>query len=231
MKLYRQILLPFKQLCLVYPLLFATSYFAVNFTLLHYLGDSSGGNLILFITAPVNFREALLREYGTFQAGLLQNFVAVFFLVFLAELYQRKFIRTLGPYVSMKAVFGYSVVATYIMSAVFWLGSPPAGTGTSVIGLSMLLFLMIGLGTDGIARLKDYYEGKNGRQKNLMYGLILMIFLILPIYEASTYIFNPSYLAHLIGGVEFLSLIIGHMLVKKISLEQVHPHAKIHLYG
>lgn len=196
----------------VTPFIFIVLYWAANqLYVTYHLPGLIGTQAALFVTSPFNGLEDLSKIYGSLWSGLLNNYVVVAIVLWLAEIYAVHFsikLKAHSPYI----IFLCSVLATYVLAALVWVATGQPSAGSSIIGFSITGFLLASLLLDakhyilsGLQRIKSSVFSVRGW---LGYLLAIMSPILTAFLLATYLISNQSWWLHLLGGGIFLLIIL-----------------------
>ncbi len=157
-------------------------------------------NWFLFLTSPFGPIENLSSIYGgNAIVGFIWNGIEVGVVLVILTFYFNTYFNGYKKHLNAYLIFLYSVVATYITSAIIWCIQGSPSTGTSIIGASATAFIGFMLITDAIKALPKYKI----RFLVFMFLFIFVMALILIFY----FLGNEYWYVHLIGLVIFTLLI------------------------
>lgn len=124
--------------------LFASVYMIANSVYVVALGQRLAdtatypGNVLAFATAPINILENTASAPGLFAYGLVANFGFVLLYLFIAEMLSREY----KPIISVEYALLISIASTYAVSAMIWAHYGVPAIGTSIIGVSMAMYIV-----------------------------------------------------------------------------------------
>lgn len=158
-----------------------------------------------FLTSPFSPTEDYTGHYPSPQVGAVYNLGLVTFIILFADIYFR-LIRPSQRRVSPATTgFFIAVAASYLLSGIWWIFTGAPSAGTSIIGSSMLLTLIVFSGRDFLREAKK--KSRLNDEGGMPWGTIVYISVSLVVYIAE-YIISSSLLPHLIGDAMFGALMV-----------------------
>ena len=197
---------------------FLLLYLVSNAIYSRYIMAVGSDRSVIFLTSPFNEMEDFSHAYPSPGVGLLNNFGVVSVLLLAAALYYVYYMRWGKRYMSPNGAFLFAVLSTYIASGLAWRLKGEPAAGTSIIGFSALLFIIVG----SISDLKYYWGPKRLTGKTLLGTSAYLSFLFLaPILIVFLYVVgNPSYGWHVAGGVLWGALTTFSVLKKRTEADR-----------
>ena len=182
-------------------MVFITAFIAANIILplmLHMVVACVNGSQIgcaaVFLTAPFSALEDYAPTFGATVANLVGNFVFIIVIMLVAEVAAHS--TALGNILTMRDALLIVVGATYFVSLLQWILVGAPATGTSIIGFSLCLYIIIVVGVE----IFGWLAGKNTESLTLVsfqYALVLVVGL----YAIDGYVYNNAAMPlHIIGG-------------------------------
>ena len=170
----------------------------------------NGNRIVMWLTSPFNI---FFEDYPPH--GILLNYLLPVIIFFLVETYSRYVADIKGRNSIMNHAFGFSVIASYLTSAIIWalLGMP--AIGSSVLAFCMLLFFVSEI-TDSelINRLRERRKSAGYLFGVLMFAysaLLLGVSIIVFAYRNG----NQYWFIHLLGGSIFAVMLFSYIMYRK----------------
>jgi hypothetical protein len=165
-----------------------------------------GSEYFVFITCPFNI---------FFEQNVFGNFVILLLILAITEMY----LRSTNRDKQADLAFISSILSTYIVSAYLILTTGEGAAGTSILGFSLLLFLILAMVFDMAEWIKiDIFKERNIIA--LIFAGAFASFLVTVFYYLIDFLFtgyitgNESVYLHLWGGVVSLLIFVIIMEVK-----------------
>lgn len=201
---------------------FIILYFVTNITFFRNLGPNVTDRPLVFLTAPFNGIENLSRVYGSFQQGLEANFLFILCLIIATEIYCSYFMKFFRRRIGIVRLFLFSVLASYILSALEWRLTGYLSSGTSIIGFCLAVFLTLSLIVDLAVYLRKKDLG--ARTTRRPSKLIAVTYVYAAVVSAVVLIFsfligNLNAVRHLEGLAIFgLALFVDYICKSRLYL-------------
>jgi len=176
-------------------IIFISIYVLLNLAYLFVFVLYRANVVVVFITSPFNIIEVTGSNSPVL--SFLANFVLVVMVLLLAELYSD---FSVMPF-SAGTAFVMAIVASYVISVLRWVlrGFPSAGT--SIIGFSMLLYLIV----SGVLDMKAGGEAP-----------VWLVALVPSLVVAPWYVlYNASWPLHVAGALMFFGLCIFYLSLRR----------------
>jgi len=189
----------------VYPALIFVALYMLNFYLFYILHLTSSipasyHDVITFITSPFNYTEAIPPYSPSIEAGFCDNFVIVAIVMLISAVYSVfSYIRK-QYHLTDSAVFGASILATYVVSLGLRIFNGRFEAGTSIIGFTFITLFAVTSLLDAIHLWRTNNEDRQIPKwpKLAIFAVVCLLtsWLALVLYIIG----NTSYLSHLAGG-------------------------------
>ena len=171
---------------------------------------------VIWISSPFNVFYEAANHYG-----IIYNFVLVVLFCFFVESYSRAVADLKGRVSLIRNAFLLSIVASYIVSLVWWkfLAGFPS-SGTSIIGFSLIVFFAFEVyDSEIIKRL----PGKKGIRWDVEIIGVAFALLVLAVLASTIYYLNGSsdWYIHLFGGVIFVFLYYIYMSWHRSTVDRI----------
>ena len=190
-----------------------------------YATHTCGLSVVSFVLSPIDGCEDFLLNYSTPFAGYIANGVYVAVMIFAAASYAAFFMDRLRPYLSIGRILALGCLATYVVSGFNWATTGIVVLGTSILGISLLEFLIISMSIDFVACV---YGLATRRIAPGIYSLARAYTLAVAIW-ITWYVLNGFYLGdlylgwqvhiyHMEGALAFASLLLLWIAISGILI-------------
>jgi hypothetical protein len=187
-------------------LAFIVAYLLVNYVFVIALRSQSASPIVVLVLSPFNVLENFSRVYSSPSVGFANNFLGIALLILLAEAYYHFLRRGGRRFASIDLTFVCGVAATYLLSGLqLWMTGRADG-GTSIIGFSVALFLLVIAFGDWLDSGKKQPRQDSSRITGLMIHLsfitvsLILAMTYLVVISSTSLTANPSYPVHVMGA-------------------------------
>lgn len=166
----------------------------------YFILHNASNDLFLFLTSPFGPIENLSPIYSSLQVGFIWNGIEVGVALAILTFYFNTSFKGYKKYIGPYFVLLYSILASYITSAIIWILDSSPSTGTSIIGASSTIFIILMFTFGAIKAVR----------KSKIKFCVLCIFIIITLILLLAFYFlgNKFWYVHLIGLVIFSSIIL-----------------------
>lgn len=187
----------------------------VFFITFHIAFASTLAKIFVFVTSPFSLLENLSNIYSTPAQGLFLNLAFLLVIIYASDMLYSKS-KEIKKYFKSGEQIWIGIIASYLISPIFWYLYGLPSSGTSIIGVNLLTFAVICLILDIPARIKKLKKAiriKN-RRFTIGYSAVLALYalgfiLIYLVYSAYGY-----RLTHLVGGIVGLVIFLAVIVIR-----------------
>lgn len=163
----------------------------------------------MLITSPINFCEATFPMYKNLMGGLISNGYVVGILILIGIVYSVGTGSQFKKYLCFRDTFIVAVVSSYVLSLGYFL-TGGIGSGTSIIGFDLLLYLLLAFLFGAAKLLKEKGLAKLSLTR-LYFAYVIPIILIC-FFMSVGYLAVQNPWSHIEGG----ALLLGFLLIKVV---------------
>lgn len=166
--------------------------------------------LFTFLTAWFNLSEDY--SYSSFYVGFLSNFIPPLICIIIYEIYLMRLpIKEKLYFVNVEVVFTLGVFSTYVVSAVTWQVFHYPGSGSSILGFTLLMLVIFysWVNVRFLVKMKlEKWSLKKEihiKKEEFKYNILMVIFVGLYSFPFLLYIINnSSWIFHVFGFIIFI---------------------------